>query len=79
MPYDSYYTAAFFICLVLFTDFLKDNKNSANNNFYNFGLHGCCFKRERKCWFRFVLRVGAFFDINVLSEILPCKNFSVKI
>lgn len=48
MPYDSYYTAAFFICLVLFTDFLKDNKNSANSNFYNFGLHGCCFKRERK-------------------------------
>lgn len=41
---------------MLFTDFLKDNKNSANSNFYNFGLHGCCFKRERKCWFRFVLR-----------------------
>lgn len=36
-------------------------------------------KESEKCWFRFVLRVGAFFGINVLSEILPCKNFSVKI
>ncbi len=75
MPYDSYYTAAFFICLVLFTDFLKDNKSSANSNFYNFGLHGCCFKRERKMLVSFCFESWSFFRYQCIERNFALQKF----